>query len=217
MRKSTELMESILTSPEAQKIIDYLSPVYGEAYVFLWILQAIGTALDEAKAASEEYIKQVTPATATWTLGYWENQYGLVTDPSLTIEQRQKRILTEIQSKAPINPEKIRKLLSTIGECEIIVEENIAPNTFGVYVQEQVDEATKKEMLELLDRIKPAHLIYDFSVSDHMYSLASVYNFIYSMVREIMQTDIGEADDKVRIADENNVIMMDESGSILIY
>lgn len=217
MRKPTELMESILTSPEAQKIIDYLSPVYGEAYVFLWILQAIGTALDEAKAASEEYIKQVSPATATWTLGYWESQYGLITDPSMTIEQRHKRILTEIQSKAPINPEKIRKILSTMGECEIIIDENSGPNTFAVYVQEQIDEETKKEMLAFLDKTKPAHLIYEFSVSDHMYSVAAAYNHIYCTVKEMMRTDIGEADNMVRIADENSVILTDENGTILIY
>ena len=35
MRYRTDLMESILTSEEAQKIIDFVTPIYGEAYVFL--------------------------------------------------------------------------------------------------------------------------------------------------------------------------------------
>ena len=45
MRYQTELMRSILTNETAQKIIDYISPIYGDSYVGLWLFQAIGTAL----------------------------------------------------------------------------------------------------------------------------------------------------------------------------
>ena len=45
MRNPTQLMRSILTDETAQKLIDYVSQVYGDSYVGLWIFQVIGAAL----------------------------------------------------------------------------------------------------------------------------------------------------------------------------
>ena len=47
MYNKTELMDKILTSPEAQKIMDFVSPVYGEAYSALHLFNCIGCVLDE--------------------------------------------------------------------------------------------------------------------------------------------------------------------------
>ena len=43
MNHQTELMRSILKNQKAQEIIDYVSPIYGNSYVGLWIYEAIGT------------------------------------------------------------------------------------------------------------------------------------------------------------------------------
>ena len=42
----TELMDEILKSQTAQRIIDFVAPIYGNGYVALWMFQAIGKPLD---------------------------------------------------------------------------------------------------------------------------------------------------------------------------
>ena len=52
MRYRTELMDSILTSENARRFIDFIAPVYGNGYVALWMFQAIGLSLDELTQAA---------------------------------------------------------------------------------------------------------------------------------------------------------------------
>ena len=77
MRNPTELMKSTLTSDTAQKIIDYVSSIYGNSYVALWLFQAIGTALDEICAIAHQLRYETNADTADLLLDYWEKQYGI--------------------------------------------------------------------------------------------------------------------------------------------
>lgn len=125
MRYRTELMESILTSSEAQKIIDFITPTYGEAYAFLWALQVIGYALDDCVKCTDQYLDQVTPQTATWTLEFWEKEYDINPDPAWDMDQRRQNIMAKMRYKAPITPKKLEDMVSaTIGH-RVEVFENV--------------------------------------------------------------------------------------------
>ena len=47
MRNPTELMQQILQNEISQRIIDYVSPIYGDSYVGLWIYESIGGVLKD--------------------------------------------------------------------------------------------------------------------------------------------------------------------------
>lgn len=79
MRQQTELMRSILTDETAQRIIDFVSPIYGDSYVGLWLFQAIGVALSDICAFAEQLRYETNACTADMLLDYWERQYGLST------------------------------------------------------------------------------------------------------------------------------------------
>lgn len=164
MRYQTELMRSILTNETAQKIIDYVSPVYGNSYVGLWIFQAIGTALGEVCAIAEQLCYETTPATADLLLDYWERQYGIQTDSSLTKEQRRARIMAKIQSHGPVNPARLSAAVSAaLGGVEVTITENVARNTFRVNIREYVESIVPA--VAVIERMKPAHLIYQVQVT----------------------------------------------------
>ena len=95
MRYRTDLMESILTSEEAQKIIDFVTPIYGEAYVFLWLIQVVGAALDECITCTDQYFNQVTPQTATWAIEFWEDEYAIIPDCSWDLAQRRQNVMAK--------------------------------------------------------------------------------------------------------------------------
>ena len=93
MYNKTELMDKILTSPEAQKIMDFVSPVYGEAYSALHLFNCIGCVLDELDEFPDTFRDQLSVKTADlWSLDYWEKQYGIVPDLDATEEDRRRNL-----------------------------------------------------------------------------------------------------------------------------
>ena len=163
MRQQTELMRSILTNETAQRMIDFVSPIYGNSYVGLWLFQAIGVALSDICAISEQLRYETNACTADLLLDYWERQYGLPTDSSLTKEQRRDRIITKKQSRGPCNPERLAAAVSTsLGGAKAAIEENVDQNTFMVHIQDVVMSVAPA--VSVVSRRKPAHLIYGIIV-----------------------------------------------------
>lgn len=173
MRFQTELMRSILTNETAKKIIDYVSPIYGDSYVGLWLFQAIGTALGEVCAIAEQMRYETTPATADLLLDYWERAYAIQTDTSLTKEQRRSKIIAKIQSHGPGNPVRLSALVSAaLGGVEVDITENVAPNTFRVNILEGVESIAPA--VAVIERMKPAHLVYQIYMATRTISDADI-------------------------------------------
>ena len=164
MRNPTELMKSILTNETAQKIIDYVSPIYGNSYVGLWIYQAIGVVLSEVCMLADKLRYETNACTADLLLDYWERQYGLPADSSLTTEQRRTRLLNKKQSRGPCTPARLAAAVSVaLGGVEVDITENVAQNTFLVNIREVVPSLVPA--VAVLERMKPAHLIYQIRVA----------------------------------------------------
>lgn len=165
MSYKTELMEQILRSEEAQKIITYVSPYeYGESYVMLWLFQAIGTALDEGKTITDSYRREVTPATAQWTINLWEDEYGIPHDSSMTILQRQNQLIERITSNSAIHPKRLEDIISNATGFKTEITENISKNTFEIKIRGYIKDLSK--LVKKIDEKKPAHLIYKIIMAE---------------------------------------------------
>lgn len=163
MRYQTNLMRSILTSKTAQRMIDFVSPVYGNSYVGLWIFQAQGTILDFDCQLAEDLRYETNPATSRLLLDMWEDHYKLERGVGLTVEQRQARLLAKLQARGACNPAKMEAAVSVaLGGVDVEVTENVSKNKFRVTVLEEVESLSPA--IKVIDRIKPAHLIYDIIV-----------------------------------------------------
>ncbi len=173
MKYQTELMRSILTNEKAQEIIDYVSPKYGNSYVGLWLFQVIGTVMGDVYSMADALRYETNPATADLLLDYWEDHYGIARDTSLTKEQRRLRLITKTQTRGPCNPTRLAAAVSAaLGGVKVEITENVAKNTFLVNVREVVDDITPA--VSVLERMKPAHLIYQIRVATQMVSTADL-------------------------------------------
>ena len=163
MKNQTEMMRAILKSAKGQEIIDYVSPIYGESYVGLWIYEAIGTVLGEICDIADKLRYETNPATAELLIDYWEDHYGVPRAPHLTIEQRRARLIAITQTRGPCNPVKLAAAVSgALGGVPVEIMENVAKNTFLVIVREVVPSINPA--VAVLERMKPAHLIYQLRV-----------------------------------------------------
>ena len=189
MKYQTELMRKILTNEKAQEIIDYVSPIYGESYVGLWIYQAIGTAMGEICKIAEQLRYETNPATADLLLDYWEDHYKIPEDRTLTKDQRRVRILGKIQSRGPCNPARLEAAVSSaLGGAEVKITENVAKNTFLVDILQGVNSILPA--VAVLERMKPAHLIYQMRTIDAHVSDAELKIAIAITQAEIYKVEV---------------------------
>lgn len=155
----TDLMEEILTSESAKKIIDYVSPIYGNSRIFLNIINAIGLELDDIYKICDELYDQIFIDIATWTIPYWEKEYGIVKSSDQDIEERRKNII-ECMIKKFRNPYRLLNIVKTLSGVDTVIRENTGKNTFLIYLYGIAENFT--EIKKKIDEMKPAHLLCDF-------------------------------------------------------
>lgn len=189
MRSRTEMMQHILTDEMAQRIIDFVSPIYGNSYVGLWIFQAIGVVLDDVYKIAEQLRYETNAGTAELLLDYWEDHYGIPRDPSLNAEQRRLRIITKTQSRGPCNPVKLEAAVSAaLGGVKVEITENVAKNTFLVNIRDFVEDFTPA--VAVLERMKPAHLIYQIRIATQAVTTAELKTAIAITHAERYQVEV---------------------------
>lgn len=163
MRYRTEMMRAILTDPTAQEIIDWVSQLYGESYVGLWMFQAIGMELGRTKGIADQLRLETSPATTTLLIDYWEDCYGLPRGTGLTIGQRRMRILAYLRQRGPCTPKRLADAVSAaLDGVPVDVEERTAKNTFAVNIRAGVPSIVPA--VAVIEKMKPAHLIYTLQV-----------------------------------------------------
>lgn len=164
MRYTSPLIKEVLKSKAGQKALDRITPIYMDSRIGLCMLESIGIELDELRKLTDDIRTQIVPQTATWTIDYWEQEYGIPVNRELSLEQtRRPRLLAKIRSRAPMNPAKLIKLIKLeVNNLELPVDivENVAKNTFLIKVIPNSFHTNWKRVYRLVDRVKPAHIIY---------------------------------------------------------
>lgn len=172
----TEMAEEILTSDEAKNVYNMVSPIYGESYVALWIFQAIGTGLDTAKQLAEDLFRELHPETATWFLSEWEKRYGITPGADWTLKRRREAVINKRKFNAPITPNKLSEMASSLVGVPVDIIENTGKNQFTVFVRQNTTAEKFASAKEAIDEAKPAHLIYDIVIAvEH---IVSVNNYV---------------------------------------
>lgn len=156
----TEKMDEILISPAARRIVPQLSPIYGNAYVALWLFNAVGEQIDAMEQHSDELQLQVLPQTATWSIPYWEEDYGIKANDNAPLDERRRTLLSTMRTRAPMNPIWIENVLSVLSGTTVHIKENISKNRFEVIADDELDLAVKQKLQDKLNEIKPAHLLF---------------------------------------------------------
>lgn len=172
----TEMAEEILTSDEAKNIYNMVSPIYGNSYVALWIFQAIGKELDIAEQLAEGLFQELRPETATWFLPEWEKRYGIIPGADWTLERRREAVISKRKFNAPVTPEKLSALASSLVGVPVDIIENTGKNKFTVYIRQNTTTEKFDSAREAIDEAKPAYLIYDIVIAEE--HVVPVNNYI---------------------------------------
>lgn len=174
MRYETELSQRILTSETGRDFAGQVAPIYGDSFIGLWLFQVMGAEWDAVRKWCREIGPQTVPHTATWSLDFWEQEYGIPKDPAMGTAQRRKRILSYMRDRAPMNPVTLGRIASVAAaNAEAEIEELTGPNHFTVWISALPNAADVEKITAAVKRAKPAWL--DFDVKYEQHDVGAVY------------------------------------------
>ena len=166
-------IENFPTSEAAKRMMGYITGngFYDRSYVGKWIFQVMGIEMDEARRIIENELPyQAFPETATWGLRYHEEKFGLPIRENLSPEERRKLILDRRDTKAPITPWRLEKMMNSVLGCHVKVvdihepDNKIThPNTFVVYLEGEGAFSLQKGIDKINDA-KQSHTSYELHV-----------------------------------------------------
>ena len=110
--------------------------------------------------SKEDLMLQCNVNTATWGIVLWERMYGIASNNLLGIEQRKEQIKSRMRGVGTVTTKMIKNVAEAYSQGEVEVLEQVGQyvltirfiNTYGV-------PANVKDMMESINRIKPAHLV----------------------------------------------------------
>ena len=138
------------TNEMAKDIMAMVSPIYDEAYVAKWLFQVLGLAMQKPADIIKELADQEFPNTATWSLPYWEELYGVDTNTSLSDETRQGQLLAKRNFRKPMNPAKIEQVIYAQTGHKVTLTESISPYQISL----EIDSAERRVNFQtIIDKV----------------------------------------------------------------
>ena len=129
---------------------------------------AFGASLDDARLMLIDLLNQAFPTTVTSMVAEWEAAYGLLPDSSLTLADRQMRLLTFLRSSGAGSPQSIASAVdaftgggTTVVETPSTTVDVRAVFRFVVVVPLAVllNPIKRARIVDMIERMKPAHTL----------------------------------------------------------
>lgn len=155
----------MISSKKGIRMIETITSIYKNSGIEQAIYEAIGSEFDHVDKLAEEVLFQLFPQTATWGLVFWEQRLNISINPNEDIDKRRKMVITKLQTKYPITPERMASILKSYTGFDSIINEGIADYIFEVILTtENTFNINTKDVLKIINKIKPSHLRYNLGL-----------------------------------------------------
>lgn len=120
-------MNTIVTSPRTEGMVDASASYYQESRVFQAIQNTQAIEYDRIYEANEELDLQLSPITATWGLSFWEMAVGLPPSPTGDYAVRRPLILARMLNEKNFGADTIKELAANYGEkIDVVIDHTTA-------------------------------------------------------------------------------------------
>jgi hypothetical protein len=147
-------IENFPTNETAKDMLSMVSPIYNDAYVGKWIYQIMGLAMQLASDTAKGTLEEGFPQTATYSLPWWEDMYGLPVNPDLPIDERRRRIVLRRTTKRPMNPAMIEKIVREASGRDCHLEENTDVFTYEIWIFHGESEVVYDVVRDEVDKVR---------------------------------------------------------------
>ncbi|AQR93521.1 YmfQ family protein [Clostridium saccharoperbutylacetonicum] len=132
-----------------------------------------GKELGDLNYYISDLLKQCFIDTATWGLLYWEDEYGIETNLSLSYEQRREILKAKKRGQGTTTKAMLKNAAEAFSGGEVsIIEDNENYLFIIQFVGVKGIPQNMQAFMNMLEDIKPAHLTYNFKYT------YTIWNFI---------------------------------------
>jgi len=141
----------------------YTPPFLAELREMAEIYRTQGYEVGQLQHDLVDLIDQCYIVTATWGLSRWEQMLGVVTNMSLTYEQRREILMAKLRGQGTTTRKMIEDTAESFSGGEVkVIEDN--PNHLFIiqFIGIKGIPRNMQAFVSMLEDIKPAHLAYRF-------------------------------------------------------
>ena len=153
-------------------LLDYLPSFYHNSNIVKSFMDSNSIEANILKDYVEDLNNNLYVKTATWGLGLFEEELGLVTDKSISYEERRERILAKKRGNGTTTKAMIKNTAEAFSGGEVEVIENF--NDYSFIVKFIGTKGIPKNLTlfrKMIEEIKPAHLNYELAFTYTVWSM----------------------------------------------
>lgn len=143
---------------DKETLLSYMPDYYKNSEIIKNILNSNAVELTKAQEKILNTLNQFFLLDTDTSLSRWEKEFGIITNNTLSIDERRKRILSKLRGLGTSTINVIKNMcLSYVEKANII--ENNSDYSFTIELISSVGfPSFIMNLLEMLEEIKPAHL-----------------------------------------------------------
>ncbi len=162
-------------------LLEYLPSFYHNSDIIKSFMESNSIEVDILKAYMNDLVKNLYVKTATWGLDLFEEELGLVTDKSISYEERRERILAKKRGNGTTTKAMIKNTAEAFSGGEVEVIENF--NDYSFIVKFVGVKGIPKNLAlfkKMIEEIKPAHLNYELAFTYTVWSMVMAKSNIWN-------------------------------------
>lgn len=126
---------------------------------------AIQLPFDDLQQVYDDFLKQLSPTTATWGLAYYEKEYGVRAKYKESIEERRSALLAKMRGVGTTTKEMVENVANSFYQGEVeVVEETDEYLVIINFVSEIGIPPNIESLKAVLKEIIPAHLNIEYVI-----------------------------------------------------
>lgn len=162
-------------------LLEYLPSFYHNSDIIKSFMESNSIEVDILKAYMNDLVKNLYVKTATWGLDLFEEELGLVTDKSISYEERRERILAKKRGNGTTTKAMIKNTAEAFSGGEVEVIENF--NDYSFIVKFVGVKGIPKNLAlfkKMIEEIKPAHLNYELAFTYTVWNMVMAKSNIWN-------------------------------------
>jgi Uncharacterized protein conserved in bacteria (DUF2313). len=161
----------------------YVPPFIYNMGIMKTIYNSQGAELGSLYYYIHDLLKQCFIDTATWGLSNWEEEFGIITNLSLSYEQRREILKAKKRGQGTTTKAMLKNAAQAFSGGEVNILEDNANYSFTVqFIGIKGIPHNIQAFINMLEDIKPAHLGYTFKYTYSNWDYLDSKNLTYNSV-----------------------------------
>lgn len=170
----SERERDAVTLAKLQSLMSYAPLHYERSELYQQLMEANAIESVAMRKMLEDVFAQFFVETATWGLAYWEAEFGLITNETLSFQMRRALVLQKMRGTGTMTSETMAAILSSYGARTAEIDQKFESYKFGAVLvdfilspKRPIDDV-HASIRETITNVRPVHLGFWIEYREHV-------------------------------------------------